>query len=705
MVNTRRSSWLWHLTSAVVLSTLSSGLGAAAVEPPLSFTDHFLNLDPSRRASLLGVDSAGDGYEVSSIADSSGRERIHITKTNPQGVLVASYDFGGTGQDTPAAIAIGIGGSVIVVGSTTSSDFPVTTPVVSGLKRSAAFVVAVDGDLTRILSSTVLGGSTYASSYQGLGTLGSAVAVDASGNIYVGGSTAALDFPVTPGAVQTTPPGYDGFGSASYAFLAELSPSLKIIASTYYGSDSVACTGSSCIGAFASSGITALAMAPDASVVAGGFTNHGTISAITTAAVVLKFAAGASKVVWVSMQQPDPGGLESITSLAADGAGSIVLTGSARNGGTQPSTALQTSCAQGGFVTKLDSSGQSKLFSTYFGCSNPSLPSASVNSVVIDSSGTVWIVGSGAATFPVSTNAANPGTSFVAGLAPDGSAVRALYTFAQGVAGQAIGLASDSVLEALGSEGWLLLGSSGTGPSLLEVANAAGSGPSGLVASAELVSLYGQNLGPSSPLGAQISSGIIASSANGYELLFDNTPAPLLYVASNQINAIVPGEVFGKDSIVVDLVTPQGRTTIGHLFVRPSEPEVFHDVSSGYASAINQDGHLNSAANPARAGTIVSMWATGAGAPFGGVFPMDGTIVTAGALSYPASPASVLMSNGSELDSLEVLYAGDAPNQPFGVIQTNFLIPSSLASGTSSVTIRLQVGSAISAPVSVYVTP
>jgi uncharacterized protein (TIGR03437 family) len=205
------------------------------------------------------------------------------------------------------------------------------------------------------------------------------------------------------------------------------------------------------------------------------------------------------------------------------------------------------------------------------------------------------------------------------------------------------------------------------------------------------------------PLDAQIVNGVVQSTLGGYQLLFGGVAAPLLYIGANQINAIVPNEVSGQDSVSVTLVTPAGSFPLADLYIRPSEPEIFHDPVSGYAIAINQDGTLNSSTNPAHAGWAVSIWATGAGAPGNLGFPPDGTIepTQLDLLRHPALPVSMIANN----DSLEVDYAGDSPGEVFGLTQVNFRLPQSLAPYTNSLSVNLQVGAAIGAPVPVYVAP
>jgi len=705
----------------VALSFVAFPLGGLAASSTLSFTSHSLNLNPRDSARLLALDGQGGGYEVATVTDSSGRAWIRVTKTNPQGAVVAAFQFGGTGQDTPSAIKVDAQGEVAIAGSTTSQDFPVTTVLVPAVQKSAAFVVKLDSGLAGIIASTLLGGSQYAAAYLG-GTGAGALDVDSAGNVYLGGYTAALDFPVTAGAYQTTPPGYDNFGAATLGFVAELSPGLnQIIFATYYGSSTVQCLGSDCIGAWGSTSVMGLAVDASGAIIVSA---NAVLSVqfFTRGVFAVSFAPGGESVAWSTLIAPEgEGGSQFAYALALDGSGDAVIVGSAVHGAYESAGAPQSCDETGGFVAKLSGSSGAIQFLTYFGCSVGTVSPGvdpSVNSVAVDTTGTIWTTGTADPSALPVTPSSPSGASYLAALAPDGSSVQALYTaFAAfdpttggpvGIFGQALALTPTGSPVVLGAEGFLMLSNSGGGPSLLGVANSAGSAASGLIAPAELVSFYGTGLGPATPLDAQVAGGVVENELGGYQLLFGGVAAPLLYIGPNQFNAVVPNEVSGQDSISVTLVTPAGTFPLADLYIRPSEPEIFHDPVSGYAVAINQDGTLNSTSNPARAGELVSVWGTGSGAPGNIAFPADGTIVpiSGSALSYPALPVSmVAVGPVAGGDSLEVDYAGDSPGEVFGLLQVNFRIPQSLAASTGSLPVSLQVGAAISAPVSICVAP
>ena len=167
----------------------------------------------------IAVDAAGDAY-VSGTTDSpnypttpgalsrtcgglvapcvegSRVEDAFVTKVNATGTgLMYSTFLGGRSDDTSRGIGVDGGGHAVVVGSTSSTDFPVRDPVVS--PSSGAFVSQLAADGSGLDWSTTIGGSSgYA--------FASDVAVTADGHAYVTGGTSSTDFPTTPGALKTT---------------------------------------------------------------------------------------------------------------------------------------------------------------------------------------------------------------------------------------------------------------------------------------------------------------------------------------------------------------------------------------------------------------------------------------------------------------------------------------------------------------------
>ena len=211
---------------------------------------------------------------------------------------------------------------------------------------------------------------------------------------------------------------------------------------------------------------------------------------------------------------------------------------------------------------------------------------------------------------------------------------------------------------------------------------------SGPVAPGEIITLIGSGIGPASsqqPLGSP-SSTVLA----GTSVLFDDTPAPLLYGGPSQINAIVPYGLSATSTTRLEVVSQGQAIAELPLSVVPAVPAIFALDSSGAGpgAILNQDSTVNSPSNPAAQGSVVSIFATGAGQtdPAG----IDGQV--AGAI-LPTPHLPVFVQIGG-LDA-QVLYAGAAPGLISGVVQVNSVIPADIPSGPA-VPIVLNVGTASS---------
>ena len=71
----------------------------------------------------------------------------------------------------------------------------------------------------------------------------------------------------------------------------------------------------------------------------------------------------------------------------------------------------------------------------------------------------------------------------------------------------------------------------------------------------ELLSIRGYGAGASATSGLKLdASGLVVSKLNGLQVTFDGKAAPLIYTSANQTNLIVPYEVAGKASTVMQVV-------------------------------------------------------------------------------------------------------------------------------------------------------
>ena len=717
-----------------------------ATASPSQFVARYLPIGISGSATSLAVDASGNFFVVATVQEPSGRPQIRAIKTDAQGNELASFDFGGSSEsspDAPAGVVVDAQGNLVIVGTTDSPDFPLVPTSNLPASLQAGFVVKLDSQLTKILFSKLLGGSQGSDSGSFPGSKESsakAVALGADGNIWVAGSTSASDFPVTPGAFQTTGPTPTGFGSPVFAFVTELSADgSSILYSTFFGSANTNCNGGSrCIPAVGVTSANAIAVDSTGAVVIGGDTianqlpvTPGTLGQqcdclyrpqYIQSGFLATFGPGGKQLDWATYIPLAQTGPESeyeisITTVAIDAQGNVIFGGGASSGLVVTKGALQSAFpggnptssnpTDGGFVAKVDSSAKGYLFSTYFGALAFGSPSG-VTELLLDPQGDIWLTGgSDPNALPFPSSIPLLGNTFVAELSADGASIIDAITAPAGAAGQAIVLTPNGSPAALGSAGSVLLDLPGQPASLVGVSNSAGIQVSGDVAPYELVSFYGVGLGPANALGARIVNGSVTNSLGGVQVLFNDVAAPLLYVGPNQINAIVPSSVLGLNTAAVQIVTPNGTLAGPTLSVVPSEPEVFQNgppmPAGGAAVALNQDGSLNSASNPAAGGSVVTVWATGGGISFlpGG----DGVI--ASELDSPLLPVSVLNSsyaNESGVYSLAVLYAGSAPGLVTGALQVNFQLPTNLFD-VYQLTCQLQVGAAVSSRFSVYVQP
>ena len=137
--------------------------------------------------------------------------------------LVQSTYLGGSG-DLEQALSMAIsGGNVYVAGYTDSSNFPGTAGGAQpGLRSSTdAFVSLLSTDLTQLIQSTYLGGTS--------GDQANSIAIS-GGNVYVAGKTSSTNFPGTSGGAQSAK------DVSADAFVSLLTADLKHISqSTYLG--------------------------------------------------------------------------------------------------------------------------------------------------------------------------------------------------------------------------------------------------------------------------------------------------------------------------------------------------------------------------------------------------------------------------------------------------------------------------------------
>jgi uncharacterized protein (TIGR03437 family) len=213
--------------------------------------------------------------------------------------------------------------------------------------------------------------------------------------------------------------------------------------------------------------------------------------------------------------------------------------------------------------------------------------------------------------------------------------------------------------------------SGSSAPVVAAVLNGASYG-AGAVSPGEVVTIFGTNLGSATPAVMQADvSGFLTMSLSGTQVLFDGAPVPLVYASPGQVSAAAP---FGLQAATTQIqVEYQGQTsTVFAVPVAAVMPGIFSLDGSGrgQALAFNQDGSLNSLANPASAGSVVRLYATGLGqtSPSG----VDGLLVAGGAAPMSATLQVTAQVAG---EAATVTYAGSTPGLIDEVSQVNITLP------------------------------
>ena len=85
-------------------------------------------------------------------------------------------------------------------------------------------------------------------------------------------------------------------------------------------------------------------------------------------------------------------------------------------------------------------------------------------------------------------------------------------------------------------------------PTVAAVTNVA-SYANGSISPGEMVVIFGNGMGPSSVVGFQLDQqGRVATTLSQVQVLFDETPAPLIYVSAKQSSAMAPYGLAGKST-------------------------------------------------------------------------------------------------------------------------------------------------------------
>ncbi len=213
--------------SSLIFSTYLGGTGMES--------GNAIALDSTGSPVIVG-DTTSTNLKVSAGAFQSklsgSQQDVFVAKLSPSGnSIIAQTYLGGSGVEHGTAVIVDSANEVIVGGSTCSNNFPVLNAAQphSGGGQDG-FVTKLAANLTQLVFSTYYGGSG--------GTPGApeqvnGLALKSSGNIVAAGITSSLNFPVTPGVLQSR------FGGGNTdGFVGRFAPTGAMQFSTYLGGSS-----------------------------------------------------------------------------------------------------------------------------------------------------------------------------------------------------------------------------------------------------------------------------------------------------------------------------------------------------------------------------------------------------------------------------------------------------------------------------------
>ena len=158
----------------------------------------------------------------------------------------------------------------------------------------------------------------------------------------------------------------------------------------------------------------------------------------------------------------------------------------------------------------------------------------------------------------------------------------------------------------------------------------------------------------------------------------------MLYSDAGQINAVAPFQVAGQTSVDV-VLTHYSYTTSFTVPIVDTSPGIFtvSGTGSGQGSILNTNGSINSARNPAPAGSIIQIF--GAGAGLWNPMLENGLVVPGPPYPVPVAPVSAMIGG----QPATITYAGSAPGEIIGVLQVNAIVPIGTAPGDQPVVLTI----------------
>lgn len=387
------------------------------IDPAISFSS-YLGGSGEDEGQGIALDASGNFYVTGqtdsqdfpdSSATNAGSYDVFLSQITSSGTLGFTTTFGGTSGDDGTAVAVDSTG-IYVAGITDSSDFPVTSGAAQTTFCGGGSHGSNDGFAAKLTpSGSAITWATFVTDVNcGVGTdstIGLALAVDSSRDVYVVGETFDAGLPVTNflpsgGALNLG----QGANGADDGFIAKLSPagSAYLIMSYLGGSNGDLATGV----AWQSVGggtvyVSGETISKDLPVTSGAFqTKCGTDGTCNSNspggpyddAFVGSFTpSNTGNYIYLTYLGGELSDLAS--AITADSTGNAYVTGQTASTAFPVANAYQATLggtgAANAFITKLNPTGTALVYSTYVGGSGSDFAA----SIALDSSDNAYITG------------------------------------------------------------------------------------------------------------------------------------------------------------------------------------------------------------------------------------------------------------------------------------------------------------------------
>ena len=623
------------------------------------------------------------------------QNNVFVTKWSADGsqVLYSTY-LGGSQRDGASAIAVDGNGSAYVTGFTTSPDFPTTTGAFQTKLTTAqdVFVAKLSADGSQLIYSTLLGGDLI-EHYCCQPTGSTGIAVDRTGEAVITGFTQGT-YPVTANALQTSPV------AGCYLSPSPSSPTSGDAFVTRIAAGGNALAYSTLLGGSCATNGTNVAVDESGNAWVIGTTGSPDFP-VTADALQPKFGGGTYDG-YLARFNPSGGldyatyiggsGYDALNAIAFDPSGNIYLTGES-GGLSQPASpgAFQPqasgSCLvfsigpsefypQGNaLVVKLDPKARSIQRLTYLGA--PLCLSGL--SIAVDSSGEPWISGTldpeGSAPQTVSPFEIGIGKGFISKFSADFTQLL-FSTYFDPVAGLALDSSGLAYVTGKGTPNT----TTGTQPvyiakidptpppeisldSVMSVVASANPSSFPGIAAGEVIRILGKKMGPAAATPGVIQSGVLASNVAGVQVTFDGAAVPLLSVSAQEIDLVAPFELATKSTTTIQVEYNGVRSNPVQVAVTGTVLQILGVFNEGFS--------VNSASNPAKAGSVMSLYLAGAGQS--NPPSQDGQVNAAPLAALGMSIQLEWFANTPTI--LPVTFVGAAWGLAAGIFQVNFVAP------------------------------